>query len=69
MNLWVENLIQNFESVHTSVENFENPGHPPSSRTDENVRKIGRVFQENRRLTIMDICNIWDIMNSIFWRN
>ena len=51
-------MHQNFESGHNSVENFEIPGHPPSSRTGENIGKVGQVFQEESRLKIIDICNI-----------
>jgi hypothetical protein len=58
MNLWVKDIHQNFKSSHISVENIENPGQPPSSRTDENVGKVGQVVQLERRLTIIDICSI-----------
>jgi hypothetical protein len=50
MNLCVKNLHQNFKSDHISVENFENPSHPPSSRSEENIGKVGQVFQDSRYL-------------------
>ena len=58
MRLRIKKLRQNSKSGHTSVENFEIPGHPPSSRTDEIVSKVGQFFQEESRLKIIDICNI-----------
>ena len=58
MSLSVKNVLQNFKSVHNSVENFEIPGLLPSRTTDEITGKLGQVFQEDTRLKIIDICNI-----------
>jgi hypothetical protein len=51
-------MVLMFKKCPYSVDNFEIPGHTPSSRTEENAGKFGQAIQNKRYLTIIDVCNI-----------
>jgi hypothetical protein len=53
-----------FECFHGSAESTEDEqhsGHPSTLTTDENVSKINEMIQANRRLTIREISNAFNI--------
>jgi hypothetical protein len=47
-----------FKSGQNSVQDFENSGRPPSSRTEENLEQFVKVIKEETRPTINDVCKI-----------
>jgi len=47
--------VKGFPEGRESVTDEERSGQPATSRTEENIAKIGQIVRENRRLTIRSI--------------
>jgi hypothetical protein len=47
-----------FMNVREEVEEDDRPGRPSTSKTEENVEKIGEIIQKDRRLSIRMIAEI-----------
>jgi predicted HTH transcriptional regulator len=46
----------------TPVEDSENLGHPLVSKTDENMDQMKEFVLENRRITVLQVANMLEIM-------
>jgi len=47
--------VKRFSEGRESVSNEERSGRPATSRTEENIAKVGQIMRENRRLTVRSI--------------
>ena len=47
--------VKRFSEGRESVSNEERSGRPATSRTEENIAKVGQIMRENRRLTVSSI--------------
>ena len=51
-----------FRSGKASLKDFVCSWRPFSIRTSENIEKVRRFVQEDRRITFNDVCNVLDLI-------
>jgi hypothetical protein len=51
-----------FKNGNTSIEDLPRPGHPLKSRNEENIEKVRRAINEDRRKTIEQVSEETNVM-------
>ena len=47
-----------FSEGREEVEDDQHPGHPSTSKTEENIQKINEIFRKDRRLSVRIIADL-----------
>jgi len=50
--------FKRFKEGREEIRDDQHPGHPSTSKTDANIKKVGEIVQQNHRLSIQAVAEL-----------